>query len=53
MLKKNRGKCQTSRGFTMLELLITIAILGILVGLAAKYGDFLSRLLLVVHGIRI
>lgn len=44
MLKKNRGKCQTSRGFTMLELLITIAILGILVGLAApNYRNMMER----------
>ncbi|EHM52204.1 prepilin-type cleavage/methylation protein [Cardiobacterium valvarum F0432] len=44
MLKKNKGKCQASRGFTMLELLITIAILGILVGLAApNYRSMIDR----------
>lgn len=44
MLRRNRGKCRASWGFTMLELLVTIAILAILVGLAApNYRSMMER----------
>ena len=44
MLRNERDKCQASRGFTMLELLVTIAILGILVSLAApNYRSMMER----------